>query len=590
MPAATDIRQGSDDGFDSGDDGFFDALSPLLASRASEALAVASAAQILAANRGDAHGVVRAMLVAGMAHDALGQAERDSVLAEALRRAQQLGDPVLLLRATNSQVVVDIYHGRYADALVRGQAVLGLAHALGRPELLGRLLNNLATALDMIGEHAMSISIYSEWRKLLAGDSDETRLNRIRAANNEAEAWRSLAKTYDALTGFEEQAEALQRACSLAEEACGQMLAEPHISLRMSTLDTLVSVLLERGDSARAREWVDRVARVSGEHLRPGSLHWGMFALVLSRVELALPAPDLPAVLARLRAIEALPGPRFRGGEMQAALRKCLSDVLERLGEYREALTYHHWWLKFEARAQSLWAREHAMAVHHTLDSLRGETEEFITHDLRNPLGAAVVQMEAIAVQGKFEGAVEPLGVARTLVQQALDAADHYLTIVRVRNLRRSGLSTVDIAELVDDVGERLAPPSGAPIRLEREVEWGLKIRGDRISLLAALDRLLRLALGGAPARSYVGWRLTGDSGHAVLVATVEDASWAHRMLAARSGRSVLANTAFDANDITATMLSRVAQLHDSRIEILTIDGPHSCVEWRFPLNIASVE
>jgi signal transduction histidine kinase len=82
---------------------------------------------------------------------------------------------------------------------------------------------------------------------------------------------------------------------------------------------------------------------------------------------------------------------------MQATLQACLADVYERQGRHREALEYHRQWLRFEARSQSLWTREHAISVHHTLDSLRGETEEFITHDLRNPLGAALVQLESMA-------------------------------------------------------------------------------------------------------------------------------------------------------------------------------------------------
>ena len=568
---------------DPGSDAFFDAWQPLLAARADDALAAALAAQARAAAMGDELGVVRAMLVEGMAHDALGHTQRDEVLAEAHKRAQGLGDPVLLLRATNSQVVVDIYHGRYADALTRGQAVLGLAHALRRPELLGRLLNNIATALDLIGEHTMSIAIYSEWQKLLVGASDETRLNRIRAANNEAEAWRCLARTHDPAEDARERAEALQRARELAESACGQMLAVPHISLRLSTLDTLVSVLLDRGDSAEALQWVRRVEQVSGDLLGPESIHWGMFALVSSRVELAASSADLLGVLARLRAIEALPGPRFRGGEMQAMLHTCLSDVLERLGQHGEALSYHRQWLRFEARTQSLWAREHAMAVHHTLDSLRGETEEFITHDLRNPLGAALVQMDAIAASGGLGDVAQTrLARARNSVQQAFDTADHYLAIVRVRNLRRSALSTIDLAELVDDVGERLAPPAGAPVRLERELEWGLQVRGDRISLLMALNGLLRDALDAAPPGHSIEWRLGLIAGHAVLGIASSGSAWAEGLSARlhHPGGSRPDGT----RDMATLMLSRVAQLHDSRIESVADAEGATRIEWRFPL------
>ncbi|HJV68136.1 hypothetical protein [Ideonella sp.] len=570
-------------GLDPSGDGFFDEFVQVLAVDAERALTVAQAAADRAEGDGDEAGAVRAQLARSLALDALGRPEHVAELAVVLRRAQELGDPVLLLRATYRQVTVDIYEGRYADALVRGQAMLGLAHALRRPDLLERLLNNLATALDLIGEHALSISMYAECKRLLARQAGGTRLNSIRAANNEAEAWCSLARTCDPVSRREERAEALAHARSLAEDACRQVLDEPNVAYRLSTLDTLVSVLLELEQPGEAMSWVQRVAQAPGGDLEnPLSPHWGMYALVLTRVELASEAPDLPRVLERLRAIEALPGSRFRRGEMQAVLQGCLSEALERLGQYQEAMRYHRQWLQFEARTQSLWAREHAMAVHHTLESLRGETEEFITHDLRNPLGAALVQMGSIAAHGGLDAAgSEELRAARSQVQQAFDAADHYLTIVRIRNLRRTALSTLDLAELVDDVGERLAPPAASATRLERDVEWGLEIRGDRISLLMAFDLVLRRALESAREGRCVGWSLRAESRHAVLVAEGCGNAWA----------DPLATSAMDARQgesggerMAAAMLMRVARLHDSHIEQIVGTGGSARIEWRFPL------
>lgn len=568
-----------------GSDDFFDQVQPLLASRPQHAADVAQAALDRAVARRDEAAIVRALLVLGMAHDAMGHIERDAVLGRALQLAEKLAEPVLLLRAVNSQLVVDIYHGRYADALARGQSVLGMAYVLRRDDLLGRLLNNLATALSLIGEFELAIGMFDERLQLLRGNTAETRVQRARAINNQAMAWLGIARSAqfgEPGPGAPTAPAALARARSLAETACRQMLAESHLSMRLSALDTLVSVLLHAGDTQRAREWTDRVAAASGQELGPlarGSVHWGTFALVLARVELARRPSSLEDVLELLREVESLPGPRFRGGEMQAALNQCLAETLERMGRCAEALKYHRAWLQFEARTQSMLVREHAMAVHHTLDSLRGETEEFITHDLRNPMGAALVQLGPEALEAVPDETRRRVVEARQTIQQVFDTADHFLAGVRVRNLRRSELKAIDLAELVDDVGERLAPPAAAAVRLERDIEWGLEIRADRISLLMSLDHLLRSALAGAGEGAQVHWSLRAEPGHAVLSVQGSGPSWQARLMPLRAGAA-----APRARDMAAAMVTRVAQLHDSTLEVVA-EGPCPWrLEWRFPL------
>jgi len=565
-----------------GSDAFFDAVQPLLASRPQDAADVAQAALDRAVARRDEAAIVRALLVLGMAHDAMGHIERDAVLGRALQLAEKLAEPVLLLRAVNSQLVVDIYHGRYADALARGQSVLGMAYVLRRDDLLGRLLNNLATALSLIGEFELAIGMFDERLLLLRGHSAETRVQRARAVNNQAMAWLGMARSAqfgEAGPGSPAAPPALARARSLAETACQQMLAENHLSMRLSALDTLVSVLLHAGDTASAREWTDRVAAASGHELVRGTVHWGTFALVLARVELAQRRSSLEDVLQLLREVESVPGPRFRGGEMQAALNQCLADTLERMGRHADALKYHRAWLQFEARTQSMLVREHAMAVHHTLDSLRGETEEFITHDLRNPMGAALVQLGPEALEAAPEDTRRRMIEARHTIQQVFDTADHFLAGVRVRNLRRSELKAIDLAELVDDVGERLAPPAAAAVRLEREIEWGLDIRADRISLLMSLDHLLRSALAGASEGAQVHWNLHGEPGHAVLSVQASGLAWQARIAPLRAAASGPRG-----RDMAAAMVTRAAQLHDSMLEVAAVGDGSWRLEWRFPL------
>jgi tetratricopeptide (TPR) repeat protein len=562
---------------DASSDEFFDQTQPLLGNRPQLAANVAQAALDTALATQDEAAVVRALLVLGMAHDAMGHIERDGVLSQALQLAERLADPVLLLRAVNSQLVVDIYHGRYADALARGQSMLGMAYVLRRDDLLGRLLNNLATALSLIGEFDLAIGMFDERLQLLRGNAPETRIQRTRAINNQAMAWLGIARSAQFMDTSPAQAEsAVARARSLAEAACQQLFSEDHLGMRLSALDTLVGVLLFSGDTATAMHWTRRAAEVTGDQLADGSVHWGSFALVSARVELAQAAPDLTGVLTRLRQIEALPGPRFRGGEMQAMLNQCLADALERSGAHCEALKYHRRWLQFEARTQSMLVREHAMAVHHTLDSLRGETEEFITHDLRNPMGAALLQLAPEANASALVSRRERIGKTRATIQQVFDTADHFLACVRVRHLRRTELKSIDLAELVDDVGERLAPPAGAAVRLEREIEWGLAIRGDRISLLMALDHLLRAALAGAAAGETVQWALEAEGDYAVLRLEAGGAPWKARVLGAQPGASMR-------GDMALAMLTRVSQLHDSRIDRRATEAG-ARIEWRFPL------
>ena len=577
LPAPWDGR------IDLSSDDFFILALPLLASEPTLALAVARRGLAQAEGERDEAGAIRALTVLGHAHDALGQPERDAVLGQALARAERLGEPTLLVRAVINQMFVDIYRGQYAVALARGQASLGLAHVLRRDDLLNRLLNNLGTALSLIGEFEMAIKMYEERLRLLPAAGDEAKIQRARSVNNMAVAWLGVARAQAEDADPSIARRALSRARVLAEAACGRLLGEAQVSMRLSALDTVVEVLLERGEAAAAMDWAQRVEAISHDALQPGSVEWGSYHLPLCRVELALGEADMAAVLARLREIEALPGPKFRSGEMHAILNHCLSQALERVGDYGEALVYHHRWLEHQARAQSVLAREHATAVRHTLDSLRGETEEFITHDLRNPLGAALVQMQSVVVAELPEPVREGVLRARLSVQRAFDTAESYLSIVRTRNLRRAELREIDLAELADDVGERLAPPAGASVRLERDIEWGMQVRGDRISLLMALTKLLRNALRYAPSGSVVTLGLQRD-GQSARLSVADFGDGMPEAMRTRLLQRMPTGEPRRGRGLGLTMVARVAQLHDARLQVQAAEGQGTVVTLRFPL------
>lgn len=582
--AAQELPPPWDGPIDLSSDDFFTRALPVMDSHPALALAIAEQAWRQASGERDEAGAIRALILKGHAHVVLGQQESDATLSEALRRAEALGEPTLLVRAVNNRMSIDIFQGQYAVALARGQSVLGLAHVLRRDDLLSRLLNNLGTALSLIGEFSMAIKMYEERLRLLPTTGDESKVQRIRSINNMAVAWLGLARAELEQDETAGPGRALSRAKALAEAACGRMLGETQVSLRLGTLDTLVEVLLERSEAGLALRWAERVEAVTQEALVPGSVHWGSFHLPLCRIELALGQADMGGVLARLRQVEALPGPKFRGGEMQATLNHCLSQALERVGEHGQALVYHRRWLEHQARAQSVLAREHATAVRNTLDSLRGETEEFITHDLRNPLGAALVQMQSVAVAELPEPVREGVLRARQSVQRAFDTAESYLSIVRTRHLRRSELKELDLAELVDDVGERLAPPSGAAVRLEREIDWGMAVRGDRILLLMAFTRLLRNAMRWSPAGTAVRLSLACEA-HVARFSVVDEGPGIPDALRPLLMQRLPGGDTRRGRGLGLTMIARVAQLHDARLQVHPGPGGRgTAISLLFPL------
>jgi tetratricopeptide (TPR) repeat protein len=569
--------------FDERHDAFFEQTQPVLAARPAEALQIGLDAEQRASSSDDALGLIRALLLQGMAQSALGDSRRDATLARALKLAEQQAEPVTLVRAVNSQIVVDIFNGRYSDALWRGQGILGLAHALRRNDLLWRLIINLGSALSLIGEFRMAIGMYRECLALLDGPLDAVReQQRHQTVNNLAWSWLGVSRTEEQ-DPHEAERPALQFARQFAIEACEGALLQPHGGLRASSLDTLVSVLLEMGEFEQALQWVDKVERQSKSLLAHGTPAWGLHALAACRAELALPGRQLDAVLERLRSIEALPGTMFRSGGPQASLNRSLYEAMHLRGDHQAALVYHRRWLQFEAQKQSLLAREHAMAVHRTLESLRGETEEFITHDLRNPLGAAHVQLDHLLSATLPPGLWVGFAAARDSLNEVIDAADRYLIILRLRHVRRADLKPIDLAELADDVGERLAPPVGAAVKLERDIEWGVHIQGDRIALLMLLQELLRASLACGASGTTVHCRLSRQGGHALLSLHGEDDAWKDLMMARLGAGS---GDRASARALGAAMVARVTQLHDARIEWAA--GTPGTVSWRFPLAAAA--
>lgn len=570
---------------DAGTDAFFERLQPVLAARPAEALRIARDELARAEALGDRLAVVRALLVRGMAHSALGDPERDATLARALALAQAEAEPLTLVRAVNAQIVVDIFNGRYADALWRGQEVLGMAHALRRRDLLWRLTINLGSALSLIGEYQMAIAMYRECLELLQGESDEVRQQRHQTINNMAWSWMGVARLAMLEDDTSAAREALGVARRFAQGACEGALRERNVWLRASALDTLVGVLLELGEARQAGRWVERVTQESAGLLEPGTPAWGIHTLARCRVALAQPQADGHEVLAALRAVEALPGPIFRSGDLHAALHRCLSEALARVGEHRAALEHHGRWLQFEARTQSLLAREHAMSVQRTLETLRGETEEFITHDLRNPLGAARVQLGALkAARAPVPGLAAQADAIEGLLREATRAADCYLVVLRTRHVRRAMLQTLELAELVDDVGEQLAPPADTGVRLERELDWGVLVRGDRISLLQALQELVRLALASAGPGDAVRITLAGEAGGPLLRIEAPGDEWMLRL--SQAMREGGAGGAPTSAALGGWMVARVARLHDARLEVRPATGEgHAAVEWRFPME-----
>jgi tetratricopeptide (TPR) repeat protein len=334
--------------------------------------------------KGDEAGVLRAALRISTVKHALGEDAWREELNEVERQARLLGDELLLLRVLMAQQSCRIHGAECAESLVICEAALPLALALGHEDLICRILGNGANSLGSIGEYGLALEFYQEMRRHLSPSNPMAFWLMVVASGNEADIHLDMARALNAANDPVLAQAHLAQAMTLAQSSCEQCLQVGWSFY--DPLHTLVSALLEQGEVDKARAWLDRLQDSKLPTPAPGSRDEAALELTYALVELRENNDTLARTLARLRVSEQQPHSAFRDGDYGCQVLRCLSEVLERMGDSEQALACYRQFVGRQARVQSMVARERAKLMRRTLMMLRGETEEFITHDLRNPL------------------------------------------------------------------------------------------------------------------------------------------------------------------------------------------------------------
>ncbi|HSI56575.1 MAG TPA: HAMP domain-containing sensor histidine kinase [Ideonella sp.] len=530
------------------------------------ALRQVAQAQRAARSAGDGAGDVRARLAEALVRDGDGDPAAASRFEQAEQQAEALGDALLLVSVRLAQARSLADHGHYAAALARCRLAIDSARALGATAWTRQALHASAVSLSFLGEHELAVETFEESRLLLfaAGRPAQAELAALGAG--QAQAWLMRGWLLRQAGSEEPALQAFQRALTLAEEACGALVGAS-AGRCQPALDVLVRALLALDQAAAARQWAQRLLRVSASP-RPGTLAWGMAQLTQAR--LALQERSDPAqTLAQLHALEALPHPRVRRGDLRLGLLRCLYETHALAGDPRAALATQQAWAQTQNRWRAALSQQHARWTADTMNALRSDAAEFVTHDLRAPLAVALGELQAVSGQqwGGTSAAVDSLQRAGHGVRRAMDIADKYLIVIRAEHLRSEDLQVFDLAELADDVCEQMAPPAGADVRLEREIEWGVRVRGDRILLMRALANLLSNAFKHAPPGSAVTVRLARqDDG--VWLSVADQGAGLPLDMRARLFQRFATGAVRKGNGLGLAMVARVARLHDARIAV----------------------
>jgi signal transduction histidine kinase len=460
---------------------------------------------------------------------------------------------------------------------------------LGHEDLICRILGNGANSLGSIGEYGLALEFYQEMRRHLSPANPMAFWLLVVASGNEADIHLDMARALGAASDTVLSAEHLSQAIRLAQDSCEQCLQVGWSFY--DPLHTLVSALLERGEVQQARGWLDRL---QASHLpvpASGSRDEAALELTHALVELREDNTPLALTLERLRISEQQPHSAFRDGDYGCQVLRCLSEVLERLGDSEQALACFRQLVQRQARVQSTVARERAKLMRRTLMMLRGETEEFITHDLRNPLGAALVQLQSLQRSSKVQASLQNgLETAIQNIRNSLDIADHHLMMTRAENLSLDVLGVLDLAELTDDVCEQMSGPATAQVHLEREIEFNIPIQGDRKLLMHSLSNLLSNAFKYAPPGSTVRVRLARQpDGQEACLSVIDQgpglpASMRTRFFQRFAG-TVNARPQGSPQGLGLALVARTARLHGARIAVHAIADQGTTVSLFFALN-----
>lgn len=526
--------------------------------------------------RGDRPAQLQAWMAQGQLRDALGHDGAADALQLAVSSARAWGDEPRWIEALLAQIHCDADHTHHARALSACRLALDAARALGLGGLAHQALHASATSLCYLGEHDLAVEGFEEARLVLLAQgadpaSPPARVALARCAAGQAQAWLMRGGLLLEAGSGQAAGEALQRARTLGERAC-DALAGAGARHSHPALFGLVRVLLELGEGAQARAWVARVRADCPTPAPPGTLAFALWVLTESMIDLRVGGAAPARVLERLREIQEVGHPRLRGGDLRLAVLRCLFEAYEGAGDYRRALECQALWSQIKARVRRQLAHEHGRWAEETLTALRNEADEFVTQDLRGPLAQAWGALRALPADTDAAQPVEALRRAAHSVRRAMDIADQYLSVIRAEHLRREDLGPLDLSALVDDVCEQMAPPAGSAVRLERRIEPGVPILGDRILLMRALANLMSNAFKHAPDGSCVDVTLERARGTVQL--RVRDQGPGMPLdMRVRLFQRFATGAVRKGNGLGLAMVARVARVHDARIAVESETG-----------------
>jgi signal transduction histidine kinase len=414
--------------------------------------------------------------------------------------------------------------------------------------------------------------MYSQCRRMLAAAQGRAAENEHRLNdNNEANSYLQWARTLTEEAQARERGAALLQALQLVERAFGDSPQTLSVFWQVSLLDTRVSTLLELDRPEEALRHLEEVLRLCGDRIADGSYFWACIQILLAEIELKSGRAEAASVLQRLERAAAVEHAELQTGPMRSRILAVLAQASELAGDAVSALSYHKLWSQRELASRSQLAAARVEALDRNQSALRGEVMEFILHDLRSPLAAALAALET--------GGVGLPHVAQA-IRKSLRVTDSALGIMRAEYLDVSELKPLDLGGLVDDVCEDRRIDAGA--RLVRCVTLGLEVRGDPALLTRAIDNIVSNALQHTPVAATVTVRVEQDDDEVVLTVADEGPGIPNDVRRALF-RRYAAGRASAGQGLGLALVSRVVRLHDARIEVVSSEGAGTTLTLRFP-------
>jgi signal transduction histidine kinase len=250
----------------------------------------------------------------------------------------------------------------------------------------------------------------------------------------------------------------------------------------------------------------------------------------------------------------------------------CLSEAFERCGDFEQALRCRKRWADAGDRRAATRAAEQSKLTQRTLDQLRKQAHEFITHALPTPLLAALEHLRAAREAADDAEISEKVARVERSTRRALELADTYLNVLSAEYSDQQTLRTLDLGQLVFDVCDRAQPRPASNVTLDPQIEPGVRVLGDAHLLGRALDNLLSNALRHAPDGSSVCVKVVRQDGLASM--SVSDSGPGLPMsMRTRLFQRYATDRTDGGNGLGLALVARVARQHQARVQVQTQTG-----------------